>query len=717
MARRGINRYLGAIFMAVITVPAVVLSLMVVRAISHEEAYIEKQLEGTLLADVTHAASVVSAEVSAIQGELASTAPAGAGSDPSRAFEAWKSSVPLVEVGFLLSAEHEIIWPAPEPEAAGRLEGKGTSFAAEQEDFFSDREEIPVYENIAVAFQDEILEDADAAGSDADQPAGASLAEAAGAGPAPDRVAAGPAEAEAPAVREDTGAKMAASKAPRGGESRKKAAITEFQQSEEVRQRVFDKAERDGQEVLYRNVSPSQLTTGQAVDVAEAEVAAEAEPEPASRPAPPEEMKKEKIDTAAPSGEMGETGEAAAGGPTPSEAGRIRSVFVAQPLRFSEIVADRPSGIIPRTIDGRLRHIYWQRLENGNILGCLIDAGGFRERMVGALANIYSPVRILTVLDESGSPLVIPQGQESRDWTEPFVAVEISELLPRWESAAYLTEADAISSRARATTTVMWLLILILLVSIVAGGALVLRSAFAEVRLARQRTSFVANVSHELKTPLTSIRMYAEMLRDGRQRDSGKQKQYLDIMTAEAERLTRLINNVLDFSRMERGEKRYTVARCDLVTLARDVVESQRARLESGGFEVVFAARSGRLEVVADEEAVKQAVVNLLSNAEKYSPVTRKIEIEVGSAEGLAAISVRDRGTGIPAGEAGNIFREFYRVDDRLTSEVKGAGLGLTIARKIIADHGGDIRYAPREGGGSVFSILLPPADGKREEQ
>ena len=242
-------------------------------------------------------------------------------------------------------------------------------------------------------------------------------------------------------------------------------------------------------------------------------------------------------------------------------------------------MADRSSGIIPRTIDGRLRHIYWQRLADGSVMGCLIDSRGFRERIIGALTNIYSPVRILTVLDERGSPLIVPQGQEDRDWREPFVAMEISELLPRWESAAYLTSTDAISSRARATTLVMWILIFILFVSILAGSALVLRSAYAEVRLARERTSFVANVSHELKTPLTSIRMYAEMLRDGRQTDADKQKHYLDIMTAEAERLTRLINNVLDFSRIERGEKRYNMTRCDLVALTRDVVESQRTRL------------------------------------------------------------------------------------------------------------------------------------------
>ena len=720
MARRGPGKYLGIVFIGVIIVPAVVLSLLAIRAIGREEAYIEKQFEGTLLADVTLAASVIAAEVGAVQADLAETARVPEGSDPAGALDDWKRNSPLVEIAFLLSPEHEIIWPVLQPPGAKKDGGKETSFAAEQKDFFSGSEEILVYENIAVAFQDEILDEP----AEAEETAGRDLA-------APitttrradsDRAGAGAVESEPPEVlseaRDAGDAPLETARPEKGAESRKQAAITEFQQSPETRQKVFDKAEMDGQEILYRNVAPAQLGESEAVDMASAPAAVDKER--AKGPSPEgtgdkraaevaEAESRREMDAAA---DDGAHMEAAA---DPEAAGRIRSMFVAQPLSFGEIVADRSSGIIPRTIDGALRHIYWQRLEDGNILGCLIDRMGFRERLVGTLTNIYSPVRVLAVLDESGIPLVIPQGQEDRDWREPFVAVEISELLPRWESAAYLTEADVISSRARVTTAVMWILIFILFVSILAGGALVLRSAFAEVRLARQRTSFVANVSHELKTPLTSIRMYAEMLRDGRQKDMEKQKQYLDIMTAEAERLTRLINNVLDFSRIERGEKRYNMARCDLVELARRIVENQRARLEAGGFEVIFTARAGRLEVRADEEAVTQTIVNLLSNAEKYSSQPGEIRVEAGAEGDFAVVRVSDRGVGIPLGEVESIFDEFYRVDDTLTSEVKGAGLGLTIARKIVDDHGGDIRYAAREGGGSVFSILLPLAQERQD--
>jgi signal transduction histidine kinase len=179
-------------------------------------------------------------------------------------------------------------------------------------------------------------------------------------------------------------------------------------------------------------------------------------------------------------------------------------------------------------------------------------------------------------------------------------------------------------------------------------------------------------------------------------------------MTAETERLTRLINNVLDFSRTEQGKKRYTMKTCNIVALSESVVESQRARLENNGFGVLFNSEDEQLFVHADEEALKQALVNLLSNAEKYSDDRKEIEVAVGRRDDSAVVSVSDRGVGIPPGEAEKIFSEFYRADDRLTSRVKGAGLGLTIARRIVRDHDGDIRCVTRDGGGSTFRIILP---------
>jgi len=806
MARYHLKRYLGIVFIVIVIAPAIVLSFLALRAISHEEAYIEKQIEGTLSAEVAHVAGLVRSELVAIQAELAGTVSPPASEDPSASFQEWRRASALVDIPFLLSPDYEILWPAlgtgaeegvevsagsdPEDQDPGSeqqpVEDKEVLFLEAQEAFLSDAEKTPVYENIAVAYKDEILEEEtsprDIAGVfGATTTPSRERVETAGsmgadtlrmmAGQTPggevaarferyvsNRIGTGEERGSAdsvPPTYNETGRflKLSARSSPAttkgsqegdsrdagssqvpvertqapGEEARRQSAISRFVESEEVRRKVYDKAEREGQQFVYRNVEIADETVDR--------VAMEAEDSHTEQVTPPEPVASDRGETLERT--KGALGDAAAGDKSSEKQltaarsakpkketqpprpvlesrghGRIRSAFISEPLSFSEIVAGGDRGIVPRMMDGNLQLLYWQRAGNGNIIGCLIDSVEIRERIIARLPGIYSAVRILTVLDEVGRPVITPPGHEDRDWRRPFVAEEISEALPRWEIAAYLTDPDIISSRAQVATSVMWILILMLFVSIVGGGILVVRSTYAEMRLAQQKTTFVANVSHELKTPLTSIRMFAEMLRDGRQPDKDKQKKYLDIMTAETERLTRLVNNVLDFSRMERGEKRYTMKDVDIVTLVSGVVEGQRTRLEHNGFEVSFSQRTGPVTVEADEEALKQALVNLLSNAEKYSVETREIEVSVREEAGGAVICVSDRGVGVPQAEAETIFEEFYRVDDTLTSKVKGAGLGLTIARRILKDHGGDIRLRSREGGGSAFEIVLPLAGG-----
>jgi signal transduction histidine kinase len=278
--------------------------------------------------------------------------------------------------------------------------------------------------------------------------------------------------------------------------------------------------------------------------------------------------------------------------------------------------------------------------------------------------------------------------------------------------AAYLSDPGLIASRATVVKTIVGTLIGILFVSIVIGGILVLRSLASEIRLARQRTTFVANVSHELKTPLTSIRLFAEMLQERRRIGSKKRRLYLDTMVAECERLTRLINNVLDFSKTEKRTRSYHRRRTDIGWVCNQIVEKQRVRLEQRHFSLHCQCTEGTVFANIDEEALCQAVLNLLSNAEKYSDQTRSIDLEVYESKQQAIIDVMDRGVGIPAGYRREIFKEFFRVDDELTSRVRGTGLGLTIARRLIRDQGGDIEYEPRPGGGSVFRIRI----SQREE-
>jgi signal transduction histidine kinase len=384
------------------------------------------------------------------------------------------------------------------------------------------------------------------------------------------------------------------------------------------------------------------------------------------------------------------------------------SLFISEPLRFSEITAQGEKGIIPRFIREKLALLFWARDSAGGYVGCVIDDDAVRGRLAKRLPNVSTPARILTILDENGRPLLTAEGGEKRDWRRPFAAREISAGLPRWEVAAYLTDPNAIASQAGATTLILWILVLFLFVAIAGGGAYILQTLRSEMQLARQKTTFVANVTHELKTPLTSIRMFAEMLRQGRQPDTAKQEKYLDLMVSETERLTRLINNVLDFARVERGQRKYEKRRLDVARLGEELTEGQRVRLEHNGFTLTFRNDLREAFIEGDEEALKQAVLNLLSNAEKYSVEDKRVDVEVSGTGQFVLIEVKDRGRGVPAGEAERIFQEFYRADDSLTAKAGGSGLGLSIALRIVRDHGGDIQYFPRDGGGSVFQVRLP---------
>ncbi|MDD2702571.1 MAG: HAMP domain-containing sensor histidine kinase [Candidatus Omnitrophica bacterium] len=393
------------------------------------------------------------------------------------------------------------------------------------------------------------------------------------------------------------------------------------------------------------------------------------------------------------------------------------SEFISKPETFNMIIGRSDSGIIPRIIEGNLILIFWKKDPNGDIAGCLIDRNVFVERLrmitagwssqnddTGGLGG-YS----LLILDEHGLPLGVPFQNGRHDFGHPFYYREISEKIPYWEVAGYPPGNYAVVlAKARKLSFVLWGGVAGLLVFIAAGVTLVLKFLFWEVKLARQKTTFVANVSHELKTPLTSIRMLTELLKSRRQADEKKKEEYLDMVISETERLTRLINDVLDFSGLERGKKMFNFQPVNIVSLCRAAFEVQKVRLAHNGFEVRFLTEYDELNVKADEESLVRVIINLLSNAEKYSADKKEIALEVSKHHGFALITIFDRGIGIPVEKAKDLFKEFSRVDNRMTAKVKGTGLGLAIAKHIMLAHKGDIQYFPRDGGGSIFQVKVP---------
>ncbi len=269
-----------------------------------------------------------------------------------------------------------------------------------------------------------------------------------------------------------------------------------------------------------------------------------------------------------------------------------------------------------------------------------------------------------------------------------------------------------LQENARDVRRNLLLLIAVALAAIAFGGWAVFADARRQLALAQKKTDFVSNVSHELKTPLTSIRMFAELMQSGNVAEE-KRPQYLRIIMAEAERLTRLINNVLDFARMERKQKRYDFRPLDLHEVLARTWEGQELHLREQGFQTRWQDAPGPYPVRGDEDALAQVLVNLISNAEKYSGERKEVELHSYLNDGSICVSVLDRGSGVPVGEDGKIFEAFYRAHDSLASGIQGSGLGLTLAQRLAQEHGGEIIYQPREGGGSNFTLRLPSVGEK----
>jgi signal transduction histidine kinase len=403
----------------------------------------------------------------------------------------------------------------------------------------------------------------------------------------------------------------------------------------------------------------------------------------------------------------------------PDDSQNNLSRVVPAEAEFRQLIGNQADGMLARFLQNKLKLMFWHRLgaEPDLIFGAQLNL----DRVVDGLRGLIQPDSALqneiclALLDDSAKPVAISRANFQANWKRPFVATEIGDALPHWEVAAYLINPVQHTLAAHTAKITLGLLIAVLVLAIGVGSWLIVSSLNAELKLARQKTDFVGNVSHELKTPLTSIRMFSELLAEGRVADAAKQRSYLQIITAEAARLTRLINNVLDFSRMERGEKKYNFQPCDLAGVVRGIEQAFRPHLEAGGFKFVCELPDAPIAVRGDADALSQIIVNLLSNAEKYSSGGKEITLQLAQKQmplPHAEIKVLDRGSGVPRGTGEKIFEKFYRAHDSLASGIQGSGLGLTIARQIARAHGGDVVYEPRDGGGSCFILRLPISGG-----
>ncbi len=248
---------------------------------------------------------------------------------------------------------------------------------------------------------------------------------------------------------------------------------------------------------------------------------------------------------------------------------------------------------------------------------------------------------------------------------------------------------------------------LILAVLVVIAGYLIFRATSREFAAARLQSDFVAAVSHEFRTPLTSLRQFTDMLRDHKNLSEERRELCYEAQARSAARLTRLVESLLDFGRMEGGARIYHLEPTDAGGLARRIVDEFRREVQSSGFQFQLT-EPGSVEIDADGEALGRALWNLLDNAVKYSGDSREIEVAVGCVGPAATIAVRDRGLGIPEHEQALIFRKFQRGEEALGLGIKGTGIGLAMVSHIMKAHHGRVEVRSEPGRGSTFTLILP---------
>jgi signal transduction histidine kinase len=362
------------------------------------------------------------------------------------------------------------------------------------------------------------------------------------------------------------------------------------------------------------------------------------------------------------------------------------------------------------------------RDSEGEIMGAggwWIDPGLFIERHVHVVIEerLASNNRIYGGIESTrnlGIDLLGPRGQ---------VIARVREPEPGATSGIAAMEGPFEGFSVRVTPTsnapVAWarrfVLIEVLFISlmglvIVSAATFGVRYTARQLELARIKSSFVSNVSHELKTPISLIRLAVETLEMGRFATVQERDKFIRLISRETTRLNQLVDNILDFARLEAGQRVFKFTDVDLGEVVRETLDSYRLRLEDQGFSLALEVPEDLPLIRGEPAAIAQCLLNLLDNAIKYSRQRKEIHVSVAARPGEVAVSVRDRGLGIPERDQRRVFEKFVRLETGLVHDVKGAGLGLSLVDQIVRAHGGRVELASTPGEGSTFTLVFPAA-------
>lgn len=267
------------------------------------------------------------------------------------------------------------------------------------------------------------------------------------------------------------------------------------------------------------------------------------------------------------------------------------------------------------------------------------------------------------------------------------------------------TIEDLVRERTRTNIILLIVMDIILLL----GAWFVYKNVRKQIRLNQLKTDFISNVSHEIRTPLALINMYSETLEMGRIPTEEKKMEYYRVINTEANRLSRMVNKILNFSRIERGKREYHFTNTNLNAEIENIMANYQQHFDQNGFEIVMKLADQIPQIKLDKEAIAEAIINLIDNGMKYSADVKKIEVSTCLDGDFVRVDVKDFGIGIEKKDQPLVFDKFYRVTTgNLAHKAKGSGIGLSIVKHIMEAHHGKVELASDFGKGSCFSLLFP---------
>jgi signal transduction histidine kinase len=345
--------------------------------------------------------------------------------------------------------------------------------------------------------------------------------------------------------------------------------------------------------------------------------------------------------------------------------------------------------------------------EADGVWGIILDADRLRDDILSPALRQYASSNETTwaVKGRNGEPILTSEDPPSGTVT---VTANFVSNFPDWSLEFYQPPPRLLSTFLISRQGIYFYMFLLITGILVFGLILTVRAVSRELELARMKSDFVSTISHEFKSPLTSIRQLAEMLHSGRVPSEERRREYYDVLLEQSERLSLLTENILNMARIEEGRKEFVFEKTDIGALLKEIVTSIQDRVRHEGFSIELELKKGLSPIKADRVALAQAVTNLIDNAVKYSGESRRIIVRASEESAFLTIAVKDFGTGIKKEDLDRVFERFFRGGDELTRTVKGSGLGLTLVKEIVEAHDGAVYGESEPGKGSTFFIRLP---------